>query len=473
VVEVDRQGNPVGPLRQLTTEAAHAPSWTRDSRQILYLATDKLRMVAVDDGRARDVALDLRYQLSMPTDRKVVHVGRLWNGRTDTLQQQTDIVIQGNRITDVRPHSDGLHSGNVVDGANGTAVPGLIDAHAHVYREYGEALWRLMLSYGVTTGRETAGFAYRSLEYREAIESGARPGPRLYVSAPTFDGTRSAFAEMYTIDDGPRLQLEFDRARQLDYDLLKLYVRLPQPLQKRAAELAHSAGMHVTSHFLYPAAAFGFDGTEHGKSSPGGYTYSDVTKLFLASRMAWCPTLALTGLALIGLDDPSFLEDERLRTLLADWALEPARQRVARLRDGGAAQREQTLDRIKRQGGALATVLRGGGVVVAGTDAPGIPHGAALLAEIESYVLGGLTPLEALKTATVNAAEYLGAGADLGSIEPGKLADIVVVDGDPLSDIKNLRNTRLVIKDGRVFDRQTLLRGPARGASPSSTAADR
>ncbi len=470
VVEVDRLGNPVSPLRQLTTEAAHAPSWTRDSRQILYLATDRLKMVGVDDGRVRDVPLNLKYQLSFPKDRTVVHVGRLWDGRGQALRQQTDIVIEGNRIKEVRPHSDGLHSGNVVDASNGTAVPGLIDAHAHVYREYGEALWRLMLSYGVTTGRETAGFAYRSLEYREAIESGARPGPRLYLSAPTFDGTRSAFAEMYTIDDSPRLELEFDRARLLDYDLLKLYLRLPQPLQKRAVELAHSAGMHVTSHFLYPAAAFGSDGAEHGKSSPGGYTYSDVTKVFIGSRMAWCPTLALTGFALIGLDDPSFLEDERLRTLLADWALEPARQRVARLREGGAQLREQTLNRIKRQGSALATVQRGGGLVVAGTDAPGIPHGAALLAEIELYVLGGLTPLEALQTATVNAAVYLGADADLGTIEAGKLADIVVVDGDPLADIKSLRKTRLVIKDGRVFDRQTLLRGPARGASPTATA---
>jgi imidazolonepropionase-like amidohydrolase len=85
-------------------------------------------------------------------------------------------------------------------------------------------------------------------------------------------------------------------------------------------------------------------------------------------------------------------------------------------------------------------------------------------------VLGGLTPLEALQTATVHAAAYLGAEADLGSIEPGKLADIVVVDGDPLADIKSLRRTRLVIKDGRVFDRQTLLQGPARGASPTTTA---
>jgi Tol biopolymer transport system component/imidazolonepropionase-like amidohydrolase len=468
VLEVDRTGNPTGPLRQLSTDAAHAPSWTRDSRHILYLATDQLKMVTLSDGRARDIPLNLTYRLNLPTGRAVVHAGRLWTGREQTLQQASDIVIEGNRITQVGPHADRLHTGTVMDASEGTVLPGLIDMHAHVYREYGEALWRLLLSYGVTTGRETAGFPYRSLEYREAIESGARPGPRLYLSAPTFDGTRSAFAEMYTIDDGPRLEREFQRARHLDYDLLKLYVRLPQPLQKRAVELAHSAGMHVTSHFLYPAAAFGSDGTEHGKASATGHTYNDVTNVFIASRMGWCPTLALTGFAVVALDDPSFLSDERLRVLLADWAIEPARQRVARLREGGPQLLEQTLNRIKRQGAALATVLRGGGLVVAGTDAPGIPHGAALLAELESYVLAGLTPFEALQTATVHAAAYLGAEADLGALEPGKLADLVIIDGNPLSDIRSLRKVRTVIKDGRVFEMRTLLQGPSRGADATA-----
>jgi Tol biopolymer transport system component/imidazolonepropionase-like amidohydrolase len=468
VMDVDREGNPVSQLRPVSADLAHAPAWASDSRYLVYLSNEQLKRVSVDDGRVEQIPVDLKYQLSIPTGRTVVHAARLWNGRDKTAQADQDILIEGNRIKEIKPHAASLHTGTVIDGTGLTAIPGLVDMHAHVYREYGEALWRLMLSYGVTTGRETAGFAYRSLEYREAIESGARPGPRLYISAPAFDGTRTAFAEMYTIDDGARLEREVDRAHRLGYDLLKLYVRLPPALQKRAVELAHQNGMHATSHFLYPAAAFGIDGTEHGKSSPLGHTYQDVTEVLSKSGTGWCPTLALTALAVIGLNDPSFLADERLKTLLADWALEPSRQRVERLQEGGPNQLEQTMARIKRQGVALSKVLHGGGLVVAGTDAPGIPHGAALIAEVESYVMGGLAPFEALQTATINAATYLGASADLGSIEPGKLADIVLLEGDPLADIKNIRKVRTIVKDGRAYDVKTLLKGPSRGMATNN-----
>ena len=124
--------------------------------------------------------------------------------------------------------------------------------------------------------------------------------------------------------------------------------------------------------------------------------------------------------------------------------------------------------RIKRQGAALSTVIHGGGLVAAGTDAPGIPHGAALIAEVESYVMGGLAPFEALQTATINAAKYLGAEADLGSIEPGKLADVVLLEGDPLADIKNIRKVRTIVKDGRAYGIKTLLQGPSRGMATNN-----
>ena len=241
VMDVDPKGNPRGPLRALTREASHAPSWTGDSRHLLYLATNQLKLVGVDDGQVREVPLDLKYlaQLSERTDarprRPPLERARCGTacrrGHRHRRQPHQGVV----------PHSASLHTGNVVDASAQTVIPGLIDMHAHVYREYGEALWRLLLSYGVTTGRETAGFAYRSLEYREAIESGARPGPRLFISAPTFDGSRTAFAEMYTVNDERRLEMEVNRASSLEYDLLKLYVRLPVPLQKRAVELAHQA----------------------------------------------------------------------------------------------------------------------------------------------------------------------------------------------------------------------------------------
>jgi imidazolonepropionase-like amidohydrolase len=116
--------------------------------------------------------------------------------------------------------------------------------------------------------------------------------------------------------------------------------------------------------------------------------------------------------------------------------------------------------RQARTDAAAATVLavtRAGGRVIAGTDSPIVPFAVSLHTELEHYVDGGLTPFEALRTATVNAAEALGSRDDLGS-----LADMVIVEGDPLTDITNTRRVRAVIKNGSLFELDSLLgaRGP-------------
>ncbi len=108
----------------------------------------------------------------------------------------------------------------------------------------------------------------------------------------------------------------------------------------------------------------------------------------------------------------------------------------------------------------VRAVVRGGGRVIAGTDSPINPYGVALLSELEHYVRGGLSPAEAIRTATAVPAEAFGLGADLGTIEAGKLADLVIVDGNPLANITDLRRTRRVVKDGVVHDVETLLKGP-------------
>ena len=126
------------------------------------------------------------------------------------------------------------------------------------------------------------------------------------------------------------------------------------------------------------------------------------------------------------------------------------------LRDD-AAKVSEALVRPQEQ--MVAAVVRGGGRVIAGTDAPINPYGVSLLTELEHYVRGGLTPAEAILTVTFWAAEAMGLGHELGSIEPGKLADLVVVDGDPLRDIAALRRTRYVIKDGVFYDVTKLLAG--------------
>src|SRR5204863_614000 len=106
-------------------------------------------------------------------------------------------------------------------------------------------------------------------------------------------------------------------------------------------------------------------------------------------------------------------------------------------------------------------IVKGGGRVTAGTDAPINPYGLALLMELENYASGGLTPVEVLRTATTVSAEAIGAAADLGSIEPGKLADLIVIDGNPLVNIRDLRRVKVVIRDGQSFELDSLLRRPA------------
>jgi imidazolonepropionase-like amidohydrolase len=121
---------------------------------------------------------------------------------------------------------------------------------------------------------------------------------------------------------------------------------------------------------------------------------------------------------------------------------------------GGAQGTNATFETIKRLHAA-------GARIIAGTDSPLVPYGIALHGELEDYVAAGLTPFQALQTATVNPARLLAADADIGTLQAGKLADLVIVDGDPLVDIKAARRVRTVIKNGEVYELSALLKAPA------------
>jgi imidazolonepropionase-like amidohydrolase len=270
------------------------------------------------------------------------------------------------------------------------------------------------------------------------------------------------------LDGGARVEALLERATTLRFDFIKTYVRLPDLLQKRVIEGAHRAGMPVTSHEIYPAVAYGADGVEHIRgTSRRGFSpkmselrrsYQDVIQLLIASGMTITPTIGIQGgNQLLTLKDGTWIDDPRMKLYPPSTTAGARALRAKPVSPQDLATREALVVPQERM---AAEVVKGGGRVIAGTDSPIIPYGMALLMELEHYARGGMPLAEVIRSATAVPAEAMGVGADLGTIEPGKLADLVIVDGDPLTTITDLRKTRRVVKDGVFYEVDTLLRGP-------------
>ena len=466
---VGADGTPVGPPRRLSPGLANSPSWTADSRRVLYQGDDRLTLVDVTTGARRDVQPRVPAASRPATGRMTVHAGRLFDGRGAAARENVDVVIEANRMTQVEPHRAELHQGTLVDASNQTVMPGLIESHAHLSKAYGESLGRIWLAFGITSVRNPATNAFEGQEDREAIESGRRIGPRVFTTGEPFDGTRIYYPGGTALDGGVQVDEQLARARSLQFDFIKTYVRLPDALQERIVVEAHRAGLPVTSHELYPAVAYGADGVEHIRgTSRRGYSpkvtalmrsYRDVVDLLTASRMTLTPTIGIQGgNQLLTLRDAAWIDDVRIQRLFPTSVWRPIRAFADRPRDAGDLAAREAL--VGAQERLVAQVIKGGGRVIAGTDSPILPYGLALLMELEHYVRGGVTPAEAIRTATAVPAEAMGLAADLGTIAAGKLADLTIVDGNPLQDIRDIRRTRRVIKDGVLYDVDALLRGP-------------
>jgi Tol biopolymer transport system component/imidazolonepropionase-like amidohydrolase len=467
VFPVTRDGSPLGSVHRLVNDIGSSPSWAGDSRRVLYQTADALRLVDVVTGEVRSIRPRFTWMSPRASGMTTIHAGRLFDARSTTVQTSMDIVIEGDRIREVRPHREGGHEGRVVDASQQTVLPGLIESHTHLRKDLGQAVGRLWLAFGITTVRNPASNPFESLEEREAVESGRRLGPRLLLTGDPIDGTRIYYSGGVALDGGADLDAHIARAQAMGYDLIKTYVRLPDLLQRRVIEAAHRAGMPVTSHELYPAVAYGADGVEHvrgtsrrgfnPKMSETRRSYQDVVELLAASGMTLTPTIGIQGgHQVLTLRDASWLDDPRLQRLVpesltASQALVKAPVSAADLaaREALVVPQEQLVHRI----------VQAGGRVIAGTDSPINPYGISLLLELEHYVRGGLTPAEAIRTATAVPAEALGVGAALGTLERGKLADLIVVDGDPTVQIRDLRRVRQVMRGGVMHEVDALVGG--------------
>jgi hypothetical protein len=217
VMPVSANGDPTGPPRQITNELTDSISWA-GSNQILYMATDRLKLVDVVSRSVKDIPVNLTWQRRIATGRTVVHAGRLIDGKQATARPDIDVVIEGHRIRSVEPHRADLHTGTVVDASGASVMPGLIEGHGHQLKEDGLLFGRVHLAYGVTTVRSPGGVPYEGLEDREAMESGKRIGPRIFMTGYLLDGWRPYYPIASTAPTEAVVDMEVERARRLDYD---------------------------------------------------------------------------------------------------------------------------------------------------------------------------------------------------------------------------------------------------------------
>ena len=475
---VDQNGTPTGPARQINREVTDAPTWSGDSKHLLYLSNGKLHLIQVDGSNVITIPVDLSWSFQDNSERTLIHAGRLWDGRGPTVQTNVDIVVAKHRIQTVQPHNDEAHRtasqnrDQVVDASTLTVIPGLWEAHTHEWisgKFYGDRLGRLWLAYGITELQSQGDPVYRAVETREAFGSGQRIGPRFFASGEAIDGERVYYNFMRPTYNDAQLQLELSRAQALDYDLLKTYVRLPHAMQEQAMKFAHDKmGVVTASHYMLPGMAYGMDAMTHVSAtarlgfaytrSACGISYQDVRDLLKSTGMFVVSTTFSSSP--LYAEDPRMIEDHRLLTLNTPWdeislrskrdqalgkqpAPEPVRQRVG---DPGTM-----LESLRNEEDTVANILRGGGIVLAGTDSPLDSVATALHLNLRAQVKFGLEPWQALQTATLLPAEAFGVASDLGTIEPGKLADLVLVSGDPLRDIKYAANVHSVMKNGRLY----------------------
>ncbi|MEU0253710.1 amidohydrolase family protein [Streptomyces sp. NPDC006184] len=477
LLPVTGDGTPAGPARRLTDEPADHPTWARETNTLLYLSSGRLRLLDPATGPApsgpRTLPVPLTHRPARNRERLRVHAGQLWDATGTTPRQDIDILIDGRRITAVEPHRTRRPGHRTIDASRHTVLPGLFDSHTHPYSAtYGARHSLTALAYGITTTACLGASLYEAVRLRESLASGHSTGPRLLACAELIDGARTAYAMGRAHRSAAGVQRTLERATALDVDFVKTYVRASGEVMARAAEAAHRLGVPSGSHLCTPGRAAGQDLTTHLQATqrlpyghaadPTGHIHQDLVQQYADGTFALIMT-PFTAQFLLG-TDPALAEDPRVVTLMPPWDVASVRERAGT--PPTARQRQALVTEIA----AYRRLASHGAVLALGTDAPLVPVGLSLHLGLRALHAHGFTPAQALHCATAAPARLFGLGHDLGTVEPGKIADLTVVDGDPFTDFSRLVHTPLVLREGIAHHQADLVGSRENTAQPSPRA---
>ncbi|HJY26797.1 MAG TPA: amidohydrolase family protein, partial [Pyrinomonadaceae bacterium] len=436
-----------------TSPALYASS--ANDGTVLFFSEDGLRLRS-PDGKEQRLGWPISYTPPVAAPTLIRNV-RIIDGTGAPITAPRDILIAQGRIKRIVPSGTisaaGIHT---LDAGGRVVIPGLIDLHAHTYRP---DLLPNFVYFGVTTIRDQGSSMAPLVAYRDAIASGALPGPRVayggfqFYSDWPFDEEQGRGIEPEADSDHIRRSVALAHAFGAQHIKTRTFRRWD--INARMISEAHRLGMRATGHcsHLLPLIAAGMDAKEHiGSCEPRGdiYVYDDLIQLFRAAHVGVVPTISYFDLAVRLNERPTLLEEDvELKPFL------PARENFGWMFDLNAAQHEEWVHLAMRAREVTLKLSRAGITLGTGTDIWQIPTGVHM--ELQQLVAAGLTPLEAIHAGTGAAAQILGADRDLGTIEVNKWADLVFLDADPLSDIRNTRRIWNVMRDGKLVDRVKLL----------------
>lgn len=467
-ISVSSRGSETGLVRLPSDWTSYA-HWSADGSRISWLQGPALLSVErPQPGRAMSASpASANLALPIASDSAAEPVA-LVGGKIITMTNATGgiiengvILIERGRITAVGPAGQtAVPSGfRQIDCRGKFLIPGLIDAHAHgpagedglIPRQNWSYLQAMAL--GVTTIHDPANSSTDIFYAAELQRAGALVAPRIFSSGDTVYGAhdRSAFARIDSLDDA---LAHVRRLKAQGAFSIKNYNQPRRAQRQQILEAARREGMMVVAE---GGAQFGLgmthiiDGNatlEH--NLPVERFYGDVQALIAGSSTNNTPTLVVTFGGPAG--DPYW----RQATTIIDDLLLRAHTPPALLRAAGA-RREKALDEeyVDDDAGREARKFIAAGRQVA-AGGHGQQAGISLHWDIWSFERGGMKPIEALATATVSAARSLGLDGDLGTIEPGKLADIAILDRDPAASARNTNSVHAVMQDGRLYDARTM-----------------
>ena len=407
-----------------------------------------------------------------PASVLVVRNVALIDGTGAALRPNVTIVLTGNRITAIQTATAPVPPGaRIVEGTGKYVIPGLWDMHVHLGdATSSEPALTMFLAAGVTGVRDMGSPRFERLRsWREEIARGERVGPRIVAPGPLLQAGPPVDTNHVEIRDSIQARHVVDSLADLGVDFIKVHEILTRAEYFAIADEAHRRGLPYVGHLpvrndtvlvtAVEAVMAGQRSLEHLAGIP--YYIRDVSHAAMYDSLrsigAYVDPTLQPFWALAHVTDSALWTDPRLQVV-------PAFRRAQweDIRSHRSAAGQAFMARLLGWRMAAVHDLQVAGVpLVAGTDVGVLPlvyPGTSLHDELVRLVESGLTPLEALQSATINPARFLGRERDLGTVEVGKLADLVVLDANPLLDIANVGRVRFVIADGRLFDEQTLIR---------------